>query len=111
MSYDIKFRQRAIAYMNDGHTQKETATTFKVSTFTLWKWKSQLNETGNLSPKKRKESWKKINPEKLRTYIAENPDAYQRELAEAFGVSLRAIQKALMRLAITRKKNHSIQGN
>jgi len=108
MSYDIKFRQKVVDYMREGHTQKETAATFKVSTSTLWEWKSQLNETGTLSPKKRKEIWRKIDPEKLRKFVAEHPDAYQHEIAAAFGVRLFAIQNALKRLKITRKKNHSI---
>jgi Transposase and inactivated derivatives len=96
--------------MSEGHTEKETAATFKVSTATLWKWKNQLKELGELSPKKRKETWRKINPEKLRKYVEDHPDAYQHEIAGAFGVRLYAIQKALKRLGITRKKNHSIQG-
>ncbi len=111
MSYDIKFRQRAIDYLSEGHTEKETAVTFKVSTFTIWKWKSQLKETGTLETKRRKEIWRKIDPVKLRKYVEEHPDAYQHEIAEAFGVRLYAIQKALKRLKITRKKNHTLQGN
>ena len=105
MGYDIKFRERVIEYMREGHTEKETAATFKVSTSTIWKWKSKLNETGTLAPKKRKETWRKIDPDKLRKYVDENPDAYQREIAEYFGVRLYAVQKALKRLKITRKKN------
>jgi len=110
MSYDITFRRRAIEYWNDGHSKKETSAEFKVGTTTLQTWKSQLNETGTLAPKKRKETWKKIDPEKLRKYVDEHPDAYQHELADAFGVRLYAIQKALKRLKLTRKKNHSLQG-
>lgn len=111
MSYDIKYRQRVIDYMSEGHTEKEAAGTFKVSTSTIWKWKSTLKETGTLSPKKRKETWRKVNPDKLRKYVEEHPDAYQHEIAAAFGVRLYAIQNALKRLGITRKKNHSLQGN
>ena len=91
MSYDIKYRERVIEYMNEGYTQKETAATFKVSTSTLWEWKSQLNETGTLSPKKRKGTWRKIDPDKLRKYVEEHPDSYQHEIATAFGVRLYAI--------------------
>ena len=111
MGYDIKFRKRVIEYIREGHTAKETAATFKVSTFTIWKWKSQLNESGTLAPKKRKETWRKIDPDKLRKYVEEHPDAYQHEIAAAFGVRLYAIQKALKRLGITRKKNHFLQGD
>ena len=108
MSYDIKYRRRAIAYWNDGHSKKETAAVFNVGTTTLQSWKNQLNATGTLTPKKRKETWRKIDPDKLRRFVEENPDAYQHEIASAFGVRLYAIQKAFKRLKITRKKNHHL---
>jgi len=111
MSYDIKYRRRAIEYWRDNHSKSETAAVFKVGTTTLQRWKSQLNETGTLAPKKRKETWRKIDPDQLRKYVEEHPDAYQHEIAEVFGVRLFAIQKALKRLKITRKKNHSFQGS
>jgi transposase len=104
MSYDIKYRQRAIGYLSEGHSYRGTAEVFKVSPSTLQAWKSQLKETGTLLPQKRKGTWRKIDPEKLRAYVAEHPDAYQHEIAEAFGVRLFAIRKALKRLGITRKK-------
>ena len=111
MGYDIKYRQRVIDYLNEGNTEKATAAVFKVSTFTIWKWKSTLKETGTLKPKEIVRTWRKIDPEKLRKYLVDNPDAYQHEIAAAFGVRLYAIQKAMKRLEITRKKNHTIQGS
>ena len=111
MSYDIKYRQRAVSYLSEGNSFRKTADVFKVSTSTLQAWKSQLNETGTLSPKKREATWRKIDPEKLRQYVADHPDAYQHEMAEAFGVRLFAIQRALKRLKVTRKKNHTFQGD
>jgi transposase len=110
MSYDIKYRQRAIEYWEDGHTKKETAEVFKVGTTTLQRWKSKLKETGTLASKERKKTWRKIDPEKLKKYVEEHPDAYQQEIADAFGVWLSAIQKALKSLKITRKKNDCLQG-
>jgi len=111
MSYDIKYRERVIEYLREGHTDKETAATFKISTSTLHAWKSQLKETGTLAPNKRKGRWRKIDPDKLHKYVAEHPDAYQHEIAAAFGVRLYAIQRALKRLKITRKKNYPIPGD
>ena len=111
MSYEIKMRRRAIEYWNAGHTKKETAAVFQVGTTTLQRWKSQMKETGTLESKKRRETWRKIDPEKLRIYVTDHPDAYQYEIAAAFGVRLFAIQKALKRLKITRKKNDSLQGS
>ena len=111
MAYDIKYRRRAIAYWNDGHSKRTTADVFKVSASTLQEWKSQLKETGTLAPKKRKETWRKIKPKKLKRYVEENPDAYLREIAAVFGCTIHAIETALKRLKISRKKNHDLQGN
>jgi len=111
MSYEIKYRRRALEYWNDGHTKMETATVFKVNPDTLQNWKKQLKETGTLEPKKRRETWRKINPEKLKDYVKEHPDAYLREIAEEFGCSDVAILKALKRLKISRKKNDALQGS
>ena len=106
MSYDIKYRQRAMNYLSEGSSYRKTAEVFQVSTTTLQKWKSQLKKTGTLTPKKRVTPWRKIDPDKLRKYVEEHPDAYQHEMAEAFSVRLFTIQKALKRLKITRKKPH-----
>ncbi|MBR1486750.1 MAG: hypothetical protein IJ597_05805 [Synergistaceae bacterium] len=46
----------------------------------------------------------KIDPEKLKNYVKENPDAYLREIAEAFRCCQTAIRKALKRLKLTLKK-------
>jgi len=110
MSYDIKYRRRAIEYWNDGHSKRATAETFKVSTSTLQAWKSQLKETGSLAPKKRIETWRKIDPEKLRKYVEDHPDAYLREIAEVFNCVISAVEKALKRLKISRKKNTGVSG-
>ena len=110
MSYDKKYRARALEYMSAGHTYRETAAVFKVSIFALQEWKNRLNETGTLAPIKRKQTWRKIEPDKLRKYVEENPDAYQYEIAAEFGVRLYAIQNAFKRLGITRKKNYNISG-
>jgi transposase len=104
MSYDIKNRRRAIEYWGEGNSKRKTAEVFKVSTSTLQKWKYTLKESGTLEVKKRAETWRKIEPEKLRTYIEKYPDAYLREIANEFGCTIRAVEKALAKLKITRKK-------
>jgi len=111
MSYDIELRRRAIEYWNDGHSKKETAAVFQVGTTALQTWKSQLNESGTLAPKKRKETWKKIDPARLQKYNEEHPDAYLDEIADEFGCTDTAIVKAFRRLKITRKKNCRFQGS
>ena len=104
MSYPKKYRERTIEYRQDGHTLEETHRIFKVSRSTIQKWEKQLKETGNLEKKKLQRGFRKIDPEKLKIYVAEHPDAYQSEMAQAFGCSESGIRDALQRYKITRKK-------
>ena len=104
MAYDVKYRRRAIDYWDEGHSKKETVETFKVSASALHHWRTQLRETGTLVPKKRRPTWRKIEPAKLEKYVEEHPDAYLREIAKEFGCAIHAVEKALVRLKISRKK-------
>ena len=107
MSYPEKYKKRTIEYRQEGHTLEETKKTFKVSVSTLLKWEKQLKEEGNLKSKTPIRTWKKIDPEKLRAYVAQHPNAYQKEIAEEFHCCQAAVHKALNRLKITRKKRRS----
>ena len=104
MSYPTKYRERTIEYRKAGHTLEETHRIFKVSIGSIRKWEKQLEKEGNLEKKPLHRSYKKINPEKLTAYVAEHPDAYQKEIADEFGCSAAAICLAMKRLKITRKK-------
>jgi len=104
MAYEKQFRQRVLSYMAEGHTQRATAELFGISTTTLKTWR-RLIKTGEgleINPRRRKPF--KIDPEKLRAYVSSNPDAYVREIASEFGCVPSAIDKALKKLGITRKK-------
>ena len=111
MSYSTDYRKRTIEYRQAGHTLEETHQTFKVSRSTIQKWEKQLKEEGNLEKKPLHRSYRKIDPEKLKSYIEEHPDAYQREMAEAFGCSESGIEYVLKQHKITRKKRPPGTGN
>ncbi len=104
MSYSKKYRERTIEYRQAGHTLEETHQTFKVSKSTIQEWEKQLKETGDLEKKELHRGYRKIDPEELKAYVAEHPDAYQSEMAEAFGCSESGIRYALQRYGITRRK-------
>ena len=55
-------------------------------------------------------SFRKLDPEKLKTYFAQNPDAYLREAAEEFDCCETTITYACRKLKITLKKDHVLQG-
>ena len=104
MSYSKKYIERTIEYRQAGHTLEETHQVFKVSISTIREWEKQQKETGDLGKKELHRSFRKIDPEKLKAYVEEHPDAYQSEMAEAFGCSESGIRDALRRHKITRKK-------
>ena len=104
MSYPTKYRKRTVEYRQEGHTLEETKAVFQVSISTIRKWEKQLREEGHLEKKPVKRGFRKIDPEKLKTYVAEHPDACQSEMAKEFQCSESGIRDALERLNITRKK-------
>lgn len=111
MSYPTQYRKRTIEYRMEGHTLEKTSQTFKVSIPTIREWEKQYKDTGDLNKKPQKRSHKKLDPEKLNAYLNKHPDAYQSEVAEAFGCTDTAIRKAYKRLGITRKKRQNAIGS
>ena len=108
MSYSRDYRERTIEYRQVGHTLEETHQVFKVSISTIREWEKRLKETGDLGKKELHRGFRKIDPEKLKAYVAEHPDAYQSEMVEALGCSESGIRDALRRYKITRKKDDQL---
>ena len=108
MAYDEKYKLRSLSYRNEGHTLSQTSAVFQISITTIRKWEKQLKEDGNLKRRPITRRFKKIDPEKLRAYVRDHPDAYLREIAEVFQCCQTAIRKTLIRLKITRKKDHAL---
>lgn len=111
MSYSTDYRKRTIEYREEGHTLEETHEVFRVSISAIRKWEKQWKEKGSLAPAPLVRRYKKIDPEKLRKYVQEHPDAYPKEIAKEFGCCETAIRKAFDRLGITRKKRRRTTGN
>ena len=111
MSYSKEYRKRTIEYREEGHTLKETHQVFKVAVSTIRSWEKQWKEKGTLTPAPVVRGYKKIEPEKVKRYVQEHPDAYPKEIAKEFSCCATAIRKAFDRLGITRKKRRYITGN
>jgi transposase len=105
MAYDIKFREKVLEYLDKGHTLQKTHETFGVGTTTIKLWKKLKKDTGTLAKRPLNRKPSKLCPDQLKAYIADNPDSYLRETAEAFNCTVPAVFYALKRLKITRKKN------
>jgi transposase len=60
---------------------------------------------GNIQPRKARGTPPRIFKDKVMLFLAKHPDAYLRELALAFGVSIVSMHIALKRFGISYKKN------
>lgn len=107
MAYSIEFRKLVIEYRKD-NSLRETSKHFNIAVSTIQDWEKLLREKGDLYPVKPNRPPKKLPPDELKKYIEEHPDAYQSEIAEVFGCVQSAVNKALKRLKITRKKNNTL---
>lgn len=104
--YSNELRARALAYKDANHTQAETCEVFQISRSALTQWLKLRRETGSYELKARRgrQRNRKIGEDALKAYLEAHPDAYLREIATEFEVSMSAISQACRRYGITRKK-------
>src|SRR5215510_12203976 len=98
MAYSVDLRKKVIEYLGAGNTQREAAKTFKLSLNTVNKWHQMYQKKGSLEDEKRNRKFFKIDPEKLKKHVEENPEAYLEEIAKEFSCTPQAIYFALKRL-------------
>ena len=104
MAYSLEIRQKALAYYDKCKNIDLVIEAFGVSRHTVFRWRRQLKETGNLSCKKPTNRPRKFDRKELLAYVEANPDKYLREIGEVFGCSDMTIHKALKAMNITLKK-------
>jgi len=110
MTYSLDLRKRVLNYLEKGNTQEEASIIFDISPKTVTNWVKK-NKENNLSPKVRENKPRKIDNDQLIKYIKNNSDAYLREIAKEFSVTIQAIFYACKRLRITLKKRHKVIKN
>jgi transposase-like protein len=103
MAYSRDYKQRAVAYKQEGHTFKQLREAFGIPPETYYDWKEKL-ESGYYEIPIKRERKRKIDKDMLRQAVARQPDAYLYELAEQFNCTASAVFYALAKLNITRKK-------
>ena len=104
MAYSYDLRSKALDYIEKGGSRLDASRIFGVTVQTLINW-AKRKKCGNLAPNTTKRRPpQKLETEKLKAYIQENPDKYLREIAEQFGVTITAVFYACKRLKITLKK-------
>jgi transposase len=104
MMYSEDYKERVLAYLAEGHTQKAATEIFKVSTASIKNWKRRKTQTGNLAPIIPKRKGWIYDGDELARYVERNPQAYLYEIAEHFGGSASGALYALKREGLTLKK-------
>jgi putative transposase len=102
--YSLDLRKRVLEYIEETKDKAKASEFFKVGIATIYRWIARKTQTGNVTPSPKKTYKKKIDNQKLITYVTQNPDHFLSEIANHFGTTLQAIFYALQRLKITRKK-------
>ena len=106
MSYSTDFKKLVLKYRKSGHAINETCEFSGIAPSTYYEWEKE--EQQNFPAKEKRSYEKKIRKEELKKAIEEKPDSYLRELAEPFGCTPQAVQKALGNMKITLKKRPSL---
>ena|SRR5688572_7230325 len=115
-AYSVDLRGRVVSAVAGGMPQAVTGRTFGVGRATVRRWVDRQRRSGDVRPAPVGGSAPRIGPAQaaaLRAQVAAWPDATLAEHAARWGreqgvrVSLWAVDRALTRLGITRKKRRS----
>ena len=108
MAYSLNMRQRALELLKEGKTKTEVSKTLGVGRTSLLRWEKRESKGELRATYPKTRGGFRVDDEKLKAYVALNPDAYQAEIAEAIGAKENTVCKALKRLKLSRKKNYSV---
>ena len=104
MTYPISFRRKVLAHIKEGMNKRDAARLFKVSPQTLYNWLQR----DNLSPKPHGFRRRKLDKNKLRAHVRQEPEMLLRERAKIFNISVPGLSIALKTMKIVKKKNANI---
>jgi len=106
MAYSLDLRERVVESLKEGKiTQEAVASRYKVGLSTVKRW---LNRE-NLEADKPGPRAPRLNIEALKKAVSEQPDLYLDEYAELLNTSSSTVSYNLLKLGISRKKNHSVR--
>lgn len=101
MTHSLNFRIKVLSVkQKENLSFRKVAKRFDVGVASVMRWSKRLKPLS-----KRNKPATKIDMSALKKDIEENPDAYQSERAQRFGVTQNGIWHAMKRLGVTYKKN------
>jgi excisionase family DNA binding protein len=107
MAYSLDLRQRVVdAVRKAKQTKEEIARIFSVSVPTINRW---LRRERLAADKPGPTNAHKIDRDKLKDWVAKEPDYYLEEYAEKLGSKRSTVAYNLKVLELMRKKNHTVR--
>jgi putative transposase len=104
MAYSLDLRKRVVEWVEEGGSVSKASRIYKVGRATIYRWLGRKD----LKPTKIERRNRKLNWEKLRKDVEENPDTQLADRAQKLGVRPSAICYALKKMKITRKKKNYV---
>lgn len=105
--YSLDLRNRVVAAVNGGMSQKRASELYSVSSKTVYNWLVLAKRQGHLKWKEgyqRGHSHSIDDLEAFRDYVGKHADQTQAEMAVHFGNSSSSISRALKKIGFSRKK-------
>ena len=109
-AYSEDLREKVISRIMSGCSKREAAKVFNIGEATVYNW-LKLHKEGSLKPKKRTDYPRKVDEQKLRDYVEQNPDHTLTQIGSALNLKFQTVGKWLNRLKITRKKRQRFTKN
>lgn len=107
MPYSIDLRERVVASVREGMTQKLASEVYKIARKTIYSWLKLEESQGNLKPAtgyQNGHSHGIKDLDEFRVFVDSHPDYTQEEMAEYFSVGSSSISRTLKRIGYSRKK-------
>ncbi|WP_153300363.1 IS630 transposase-related protein, partial [Streptococcus pneumoniae] len=81
MAYSIDFRKKVLSYCERTGSITEASHVFQISRNTIYGWLKLKEKTGELNHQVKGTKPRKVDRDRLKNYLTDNPDAYLTEIA------------------------------
>ena len=85
MAYSIDFRKKVLSYCERTGSITEASHVFQISRNTIYGWLKLKEKTGELNHQVKGTKPRKVDRDRLKNYLTDNPDACLTEIASEFG--------------------------
>ncbi|MBL0941927.1 MAG: helix-turn-helix domain-containing protein [Alphaproteobacteria bacterium] len=89
-AYSEDLRKKVISHIMSGCSKREAAKVFKIGEATVYNW-LRLYKAGSLQAKRRTDYPRKVDEQKLRDYVKQNPDHTLKQIGQALDLKFQNV--------------------